>query len=91
MENSSPPRRRERVEYNAEKTLRRRCTHRNRWPPGRSCVSVCLAQAAANRFCAICRLSHALVWEYNIPQWRFAEYVAVPAIKASTPARPEAT
>ena len=25
--------------------------------------------AAADRFCAICRLSHALIWEYNIPQW----------------------
>ena len=42
--------------------------HRRIWPPGRSGVPACLSLASADRLCAICSLSHALVWEYNIHQ-----------------------
>jgi len=55
-------------------SLRLRCQsrlppHRRIWPPGRSGVPACLSLASADRLCAICHLSHALIWEYNIPQW----------------------
>ena len=53
--------------------------HQRIWPPGRSCASVCLSPASADRLCAICHLSHALIWEYNIPQW-----LAVPRHAASS-------